>query len=108
MERATGGGEGGGSTSLFARGLAGAAQGEAADVVVEVEVGIVHPHRVVPVEGDVDQAASERGHQVEALGDEVLDLVEGIPTGHRGRVQHHGHGHMHVVRGRLQVQEGGV
>src|SRR5690606_9974465 len=81
---------------------------DAADVVVDVEVGVFYPHGVVEVERHVDQAPTEGWHQVEPLGDEVLDLLEGVAAGHGAGVEHHGHGHVHVVGGRLEVEECGV
>jgi len=91
--------------------LAAPARGRGADapqVVVEVEVLVLDPHRVVEAEGDLGEAAVEQRRHVQPGADELLDLVERVAPGHGGRVDHHGHGHVHVVRGRLEVEEGGV
>jgi len=77
-------------------------------VVVEVEVLVLDPHRVVEAEGDLREPAVEQRRDVEPRADELLDLVEGVAAGHRGRVDDHGHGHVHVVGGGLEVEEGGV
>ena len=87
---------------------AGGGAGDAVDVKVEVEVGIFDPHRVGEVQGHLHQPASERRHQVDPPADELLDVLEGVAAGDRGRVEHHGHGHVHVVGGVLEVEEGGV
>jgi acetyl esterase/lipase len=81
---------------------------DAADVVVEVEVRVLHPDRVVEPEGHLHDPTPERRHQVQAGLDEVLDLGELIAPGHRRRVEDGRHGHVHVHARRLEVQEGGV
>ena len=87
---------------------AGAGAADAADVEVEVEVGVLDPDRVGQVERHLHQPAAERRHQVEPAADELLDVLERVAAGHRRRVEHHRHGHVHVVGRVLQVQEGGV
>src|SRR5699024_10309140 len=63
-------------------------QPDAVEVVVDVEVLRLHPHRVVDVEHRVVQLTPESGH----AGDAPLQLrtegIEGVPTLHVRRVQH--------------------
>ena len=80
----------------------------AVHVGVEVEVGVLDPHGVVEVEGDLDQAPPERGDQGDPLADRLLDRLEAVAAGHRRGVVDAGHGHVHVPGRRLQVQERGV
>ena len=49
---------------------------DAADVVVEVEVRVLDPDRVVEPERHLDDAAPERRHEVQPRLDELLDLLE--------------------------------
>ena len=86
----------------------GRGDGGAADVVVDVEVGVVHPHRVAQAERDLDQQPSEHGRLVGARGDLGLHLGERVAAGHGGRVEHGDHLHVHVEGGRLEVEEAGV
>ena len=87
---------------------AGGRRPDAADVVVEVEVGVLHPDRVVEPERHLHHPPPERRHQVEPGRDEVLDLRELVAAGHRRRIEDRRHGHVHVHARRLEVEEGGV
>ena len=74
-------------------------------VVVEVEIGILDPHRMVEPEWDRGKAPAERRHQVQAALDHVADPLERVAIRDRGRVEHaHGEDvHVHVPG--LEVQE---
>ena len=54
-------------------GRAGRRERGGADVVVEVEVGVLDPQRVVQAEGHLDQPAAERRREVEAGAVDLLD-----------------------------------
>ena len=103
-----------GRTGDLARHLAelpastGGGAADAPDVVVDVEVGIVHPNRMVEVQRNLHQPSTKRRNQVEAVGDELLDLLERVAARHGVGIEHHGHGHVHVVGGGLEVQKRGV
>jgi hypothetical protein len=84
---------------------AGGGHPDAADVVVEVEVGILHPHRVVELERHLDEPPGERRDEVEAAADVLLDGVERVAPRHGRRVVDARHGHVHVAGRRLQIQE---
>ena len=84
-----------------------------AEVVVELELGIVDPHRVMEAEGHSERPLPERGHQVETLLNDPADLrvaCRGREEGAcaLGRVEHEGDAHVHGRRGRLEGEEGGV
>ena len=77
-------------------------------VVVDVEVGVVDPDRVAQPEGHLDQPAPEHRCPGDAGGDGLLHPLEGVAPGNGGRVQHHGHGHLHVEGRGLEVEEAGI
>ena len=83
-------------------------QGRPAQVVVEVEVGVLDPDRVVQAERHLDQAAPERWQQGQAVLDEGSHPLEAVATGHRGRVEEHDRTDVHVVGRGLTRQERGV
>ena len=87
---------------------AGARGSDATDVVVEVEVRILDPDRVVQAERHRHDAAPERRHQVQPRLDEVLDRLEVVAALHRRRIEDRGHGDVHVHARRLEVQKGRV
>ena len=80
----------------------------AAHVVLEVEVGVFDPERVVEREGDREQPPPERRQQVEPALDQIAHLLERVPARNRARVEDRSGGHVHVVRGSLEVEERGV
>ena len=51
-------------------------QRQLADVEVEVEVGVVHPVRVVEAERHLGQPPAQRRQQRQPLGDQVVDVRE--------------------------------
>ena len=82
-------------------------------VVVELELGVVDPHRVVEAEGHPERPLAQPGHQMDPLLDHPADL--GVTGGRReerpsalGRVEHQHGRHMQVGVGRLERQEGAV
>ena len=90
------------------RGQAGPAQ-----VVVELEVGVVDPHRVVQAEGHPHGPLAQRGDQVQPLLNHPADLrVTGRRREERaralGRVEHQRDAHVHRRRRCLEREEGGV
>ena len=87
---------------------AGGGAADAADVEVQVEVRVLDPERVRQVERHLAEPAGERRHQVEPASDELLEVLERVAAGDGAGVQHHRHGHVHVVGGVLQVQEGRI
>ena len=87
---------------------AGRGGGDAPQVVVEVEVGVLDPHRVVEIERDGGQSLPELRKQMQSALEELLDRVERVATLDRRRVERHGRRHVHVVVGRLEIQEAGV
>ena len=62
---------------------------ELADVVLEIEVGVVDPVGVVEPQRHRFQAPAKRGQQRQALGDERLQVVELEPARRPGaRIEH--------------------
>jgi hypothetical protein len=81
-----------------------------AHVVLEVEVGIVHPHRVV-LERDPRQALSVAGEGVEPRLHEAthaLDVEPALSVAQRSTVEDQHGGDMHVRRSPLDVEERGI
>ena len=91
--------------SVSSRGPPGAGSDVATDVVVEVEVRILDPQRVVEVERHRHDPAAKRGVADQAAGDERLQLVERVGRRHRRRIDDGGDGDVEVHRGRLERQE---
>ena len=89
-------------------GAAGSRQGRPSHVVVDVEVGVLDPQRVVELERDLDEAPPERRQQVEPALDELDHLLEGVAAGDGGRVEDGRRRHVHVDRRRLEIEEGGI
>ena len=82
----------------------GAGQRGVADVEVDVEVRIIHPHRAALVERDEGQALAVARHQVQP----GHDLRDELVVGGGFAVEHHAAGHMHVRGVTLQVQKRAV
>ena len=74
-------------------------------VVVDVEVGVVDPHRVTQAERDLHQPTPEHRGAGDPGGDGLLHPLEGIAPGDGGRVENQGEGHVHVESRCLEVQE---
>ena len=77
----------------------------AAHVILEVEVGILDPERVVELERDREQPPSERWQQMEPALDQIAHLLERVPTRNGGGIEHSGGGDVHVVRRRLEIEK---
>ena len=92
-------------TRAARRGKRGAAQ-----VVVEVEVGVVDPRGHVEAERHLDEAAAQRRHEMEAILEErPHPLVElGGAARNRRRVDHGDADDLHVCRRGLEGEEGGI
>ena len=78
---------------------------DVAHVVVEVEVGVVEPHRPVEVERHEREPLTELRQQRQPLGEVRLDLLERVPAGDGRRVEEHERLHLHRDAGVLEVQE---
>lgn len=84
---------------------AGPGQAAVAHMVLEVELRVLDPVRLVEVERGFEQAAPEHRQQVQARGDQLLDGLEaeagrggrGVEDGQAAHVHGHGIG--------LQIQE---
>ena len=84
---------------------AGCREGGAPQVVVDVELGVVHPDRVAEAHRDLDEAALENRGQRDPVADQLADPPERVPAGHGGGVEDRCHGHVHVQGRRLHVEE---
>jgi hypothetical protein len=79
---------------------------ELADVVLEVELGIVDPVGIVEPQRDRFQPPAERGQQRKPLGDHVVDVGELEPSvWPRAWVEHGETANVASLTGRLQRQE---
>ena len=72
-----------------------------ADVVVEVEVGVVDPDRAALAEGDEAQLLAEAGDEVQAR----LDVVAELLVARRRALEDDRRGDVHVGAASLQVEE---
>ncbi len=79
-------------------------QGGLADVVVEVEVGVVDPDRAALAEGDEAELLAEARDEVQAR----LDVVAELFVGRRRAVEDDHRGDVHVGAASLHVEECGV
>ena len=82
----------------------GRCQTDVADVVVEVEVGVVDPVRVVETERNVDQSPTHRRQVADERAEALVHHVERFEIGRRALVDGH---RVDVAVGvrRLHVQE---
>ena len=83
------------------------------DVPVQVEVGVVHPHRPLQVQGEAQRPLAQPRDQVEAGRHHRADLGVAGGGGEQrpgalGRVEHHGRRHVEPVGVGLERQEGAV
>jgi hypothetical protein len=81
-------------------------QGAPANVVGDVEVGVVDPHGACDASGDVHDLLPVARHEAEALLDEVDELV--VVEARLGPSEHRHPADVHRRLGVLQVQERGV
>ena len=87
---------------------AGSRQRGPPDVVVEIEVGILDPHRVMQAERDLDHAPAERLEARESVGDELPHRLDREAAGNVGGVEDHRRHDVHVRRRGFEREEGGV
>ena len=83
-------------------------EGGSAQVVVDVELGIIHPDGMAQSKGHLHQAALKDGHEWDAVHDHLADAAKRVAPGNGGGVEHGHHGHVHVVGGRLHIEEAGI
>jgi hypothetical protein len=89
-------------------GASGRRDADAAHVQVDVEVRVLDEHRSIDAERHLDEAPAELGREVQPLGDPLLQEIDAEALGSGGGVgDEHGR-HVHVPRGGLAVEEGGV
>lgn len=81
--------------------VAGCGQGRVADVVVEVEVGVIDPDRAALVERHEPQLLAESGHEVQAPLEVLLELLE---VG-GGTIEDHRRGDVHVGAVALEMKK---
>ena len=79
----------------------GTGQRRVADVVAQVEMRIVDPHRAALAERHVRQSLPVAGHEVQAQ----LDRLDEIVVRRRGAVEHGAGRHVHVCRVALEMQK---
>ena len=88
---------------------AGGREVHAEDVVVDVEVGIGHPHRVVDHERRFDELVGQVRHEVQPAPEHALQaLDEGVFVDAFRKFHHLHRGHMLRAPFRLVVKESGV
>ena len=85
-----------------------AAQVDGAQVPVDVEVGVVDPHRVVDRQERGQEPLTEHRDAVQPTDDVGPEALEGVPGRDRRGIQHQDPGHVHVHDRVLHVQERGV
>ena len=75
-------------------------------MVLEVDLAVLPPHRVVELERDVDELVAERVEFVEPAVDDLAELVDAeVPVAELGEVDHRELEGVHVHRRRLGVQQ---
>ena len=79
-----------------------------AQVIVEVDFAVLHPHRVVHLPRDVDEAVAQRVQQMQAAPDRLSKHVKGEVAVEVGGVDDRDLHRVGVQIGRLAVQQHGV
>jgi len=75
-------------------------------VVLEVDLAVLPPHRMVELERDVDEFISERVELVEPTVDDLAELVDAeLPAPEVVEFDHRQLERMHVNRGSLGIQQ---
>ena len=87
---------------------AGRGQCGAAQVKVEIEVGIFDPHRRVEPERHLDDAPPQRRNEVQARLESGADLVVAEATGCRAGIENGDAEHVHVGSRCFKGEEGRV
>ena len=76
------------------------------DVVLEIDLAVLPPHRVVELERDVDQLVAERVELVEPAVDDLAELVDPeLPVTQFVELDHRELQRVHVHDRRLAVQQ---
>ena len=83
-------------------------QGGRPYVIVEVEVSILQPHRVVEAQRYVGQPPPKRGHEVEAVREQLTHCLERVTLGGSRGVEHTGLADVHLCARRLDLKERGI
>ena len=83
-------------------------QADAVQVSVDVEVLVLHPHRVVEVQPVVRQLLPELGHRLDSQFESVAQPVERVTAGHGRGVDLEDRAHVQWLGGGFEVEEAGV
>lgn len=83
-------------------------QADPVHMVVEVEILVLDPHRMVQVPEWIVEFAAERRDQRDAFGEAALELRERVAAGHGRAVEGEQAADVQDLRGRLQVEEARV
>src|ERR1700681_1137342 len=79
-----------------------------ANVIVEVDVVVHHPHRVMQLERDMDELMAKRRQRLQPRIRDVAEQVEGVSTLQLGHIEHANLQRVHVDLGCLGVEHQGV
>ncbi len=77
-------------------------------VPVDVEILVVHPHRMVEVEPAVGELLPELRHRLDPQAERVAKPVEGVAAGHGRGVELEDRAHVQGLLCGFEVQETGV
>ena len=83
-------------------------QADAVQVPVDVEVLVLHPHRVIEVEAVVGEFLAELRHRLDPQTERVAQPVEGVAAGDGRGVDLQDRAHVQRLRGGFEVEEAGV
>jgi hypothetical protein len=75
---------------------------------VDVEVVVLHPHRVVEVERTVGELLAESRHSLDAQRHFVFEAVERVAARHGRGIEFQNGAHVQRLFGRFEVQEARV
>ena len=86
--------------------VAGLGQRDVANVVFEIDLGLVHPVGTVQIERHPNQAAAKNRRDIEPLADVRHDVAQPDPAaGRRTRIVDPEHRHVHALVGALHGKE---
>ena len=83
-------------------------QADAVQVAFDVEVFVLHPHRVVEVQKAVSQFLPEGRNRRDAQRQFIAQTFEAVATRNGGRVQLQHRAHMQGLGGGFEVEEAGI
>ena len=83
-------------------------QTDPVQVPVDVKVVVLHPHRMVEVEGAVGQLLAELRHRLDPQRQLVAQPIEGVAARHRRRVELQNRADVQRLRWGFQIEEAGV